>query len=105
MPDVLSGEHAEPMSPVAGRIEARRLEVAGELLGVAREALDDQTVTAADLRELGGYLCEALGDALGIAASRGRRCSAPGAPGGRAGEERDGGGPEGHAAVDVVASA
>jgi hypothetical protein len=77
MPDTLSAEGTGRISPVAGHLEARRLEVAGELLGVAREALADRSVTADELLELGGYLCEALGDALEIADSRGRRCRVP----------------------------
>jgi hypothetical protein len=65
-----------PVARKADRIEAAQLELAGQLLDAAQEALRDDSLKATEFQELGNCLCAALGDALRVAASRGNRLDA-----------------------------
>ncbi|MER7788357.1 hypothetical protein [Streptomyces sp. NPDC097640] len=58
---------------LADEMEAAQLKAGVELLGHARKMLGDCKVSEGELRFLVKSLCEALGDALRVAESRGGR--------------------------------
>ncbi|NLU66776.1 hypothetical protein HCC30_05770 [Streptomyces sp. HNM0574] len=68
------GETPGPVSRTADEMERVQLRMGAELRVYARElACEEAGMEARELRYLAGRLCEALGDALRIAESRGAR--------------------------------
>ncbi|MDX3643550.1 hypothetical protein [Streptomyces sp. MB09-02B] len=68
---VFTGEQGGPVSRLADATESIQLGMGGELLAHARDLLPD--TPRGELRFLAERLTEALGDALRVAESRGRR--------------------------------
>jgi len=65
------------LSRLADDIESVQLDMGSELLGHAKELLDDPKAGAGELRFLSARLTEALRDALRVADSRGARLPVP----------------------------
>ncbi|MFJ3955590.1 hypothetical protein ACIPXV_37075 [Streptomyces libani] len=65
------------LSRLADEMEEVQLETGAELLDHAAMMLENQKVSAVELRFLSARLCEALRDALRVAESRGGRLSEP----------------------------
>ncbi|MFI6639637.1 hypothetical protein [Streptomyces sp. NPDC050504] len=70
---VLTDDAGGYVSRIADQVEAVQLGMGNELLGHARELIDDPKVDAAQLRFLSARLTEALSDAVRVAESRGAR--------------------------------
>lgn len=65
------------LSRLADNIESVQLGMGNELLGHARELIDDPKAGSAELRYLSARLTESLQDALRVAESRGARLPVP----------------------------
>jgi hypothetical protein len=65
------------LSRIADNIESVQLGMGNELLGHARELIDDPKTGSAELRYLSARLTESLQDALRVAESRGARLPVP----------------------------
>ncbi|MEV0638461.1 hypothetical protein AB0I77_26675 [Streptomyces sp. NPDC050619] len=78
------------LSRLADDMEAVQLATAAEVVGRAREVLDDPMSPYAEVRYAGFRLAECLNDVLRVAESRGLRLSGPEAGAGDGGEDDEG---------------